>query len=175
MAEGNGFALQMRDLNPDGSVAWAGLTRTLVEGRREPDWLVPGDIVFVARGQRNYAVCLSEVPLPTVCSQYFFLLRCKLPQLLPEFLAWQINSAPCQRYLAKNAEGSDQLSIRRPVLESLPIAVPAPEAQRRIVAFHREAMAERRVFESLARNRERQLDALAFDLFSEKSNLGNRK
>lgn len=173
--DGNGYALQMRDLNPDGSVAWPNLVRTLVEGRREPDWLVPGDVVFVARGQRNYAVCLSEVPLPTVCSQNFFLLRCKTPTLSPEFLAWQINSAPCQRYLAKNAEGTDQLGIRRPVLESLQIAVPELETQLRIVSLHQQALAERRVLENLIRNREQQLDALAFGLFSDKSNIGNQQ
>lgn len=172
---GNGYALQMRDLNPDGSVTWANLVRTSVEGRREPEWLVPGDVVFVARGQRNYAVCLSEVPLPTVCSQYFFLLRCKTPSLSPEFLAWQINSAPCQRYLAKNAEGTDQLGIRRPVLECLQIAVPDLETQHRIVSLHQQALAERKVLESLIRNREHQLDALAFDLFSDKSNFGNQQ
>lgn len=168
--DGNGYALQMRDLNPEGSVTWENLVRTSVEGRREPDWLVPGDVVFVARGQRNYAVCLSEVPLPTVCSQYFFLLRCKTPALSPEFLAWQINSAPCQRYLAKNAEGTDQLGIRRPVLESLQIAVPELETQHRIVALHQHALAERKVLENLIRNREQQLEALAFSLFSDKSN-----
>jgi len=175
VVDGNGYALQMRDLNPDGSVAWPNLARTSVEGRREPEWLVPGDVVFVARGQRNYAVCLSEVPLPTVCSQYFFLLRCKTPSLAPEFLAWQINSAPCQRYLAKNAEGTDQLGIRRPVLESLQIAVPDLETQHRIVSLHQQALAERKVLERLIRNREQQLDALAFDLFSDKSNIGNQQ
>lgn len=172
---GNGYALQMRDLNTDGSVTWSGLVRTSVEGRREPDWLVPGDVVFVARGQRTYAVCLSEVPVPAVCSQYFFLLRTKGLQLLPEFLAWQINSAPCQRYLAKNAEGSDQLSIRRAVLENVPIAVPRLEDQRRIVALHQAAIAERRLLEQLIHNRERQLEAVAFDLFSENITFGNKK
>lgn len=175
VVDGNGYALQMRDINPDGSVAWPNLVRTSVEGRREPDWLVPGDVVFVARGQRNYAVCLSEVPFPTVCSQYFFLLRCKTLALTPEFLAWQINSAPCQRYLAKNAEGTDQLGIRRPVLESLQVVVPDLETQYRIVSLHQQALAERKVLENLIRNREQQLDALAFDLFSDKSNIGNQQ
>ena len=175
IADGNGYALQMRDLNPDGSVAWPDLVRTSVEGRREPDWLVPGDVVFVARGQRNYAVCLSEVPLPTVCSQYFFLLRCKTARLSPEFLAWQINRTPCQRYLAKTAEGSDQLGIRRPVLGSMQIAVPELEIQHHIVSLHQHALAERKVLENLISNRQQQLDALAIDLFSDNPNFGNQQ
>lgn len=173
VVDGNGYALQMRDLNPDGSIAWSNLVRTTLEGRREPDWLMPGDVVFMARGQRNYAVCLSEVQRPAVCSQYFFLLRVKTHAISPEFLAWQINSAPCQRYLAKNAEGTDQLGIRRPILENLQIAVPDLATQHCIVALHQQALAERKVLENLIRNREQQLDALAFELFSDKSNLGN--
>jgi restriction endonuclease S subunit len=159
---GNAYALQMRDISPDGEVAWSGVVQTRIEGRRAPEWLQPGDVVFVTRGARNFALCLREVPLPAVCSQYFFLLRAKKPKrLLPEFLAWQINGAPAQRYLASNAEGSDQLSIRRGVLENLPMVLPAVEEQRRIVALAAAALREKKVLEALIQNRQRQLDALA--------------
>jgi len=168
-AGGNAFALQMRDIGADGAVAWAGLTRTSLAGYKSIAWLRPGDVVFVARGVRNYALCLDEVPLPTVCSQYFFLLRTRSPSLLPEFLAWQINRAPVQRYLATHAEGSAQLSIRRGVLEALPIVLPPVADQRRIVALAREAGRERQLLETMIRNRERQLDALAVDLHARQS------
>lgn len=163
---GNAFALQMRDLSPSGEIAWDGLVQTQVDAARSVQWLAPGDVVFVARGTRNYAVCLREVPRPAVCSQYFFLLRIKSPTLLPEFLAWQINRAPAQRYLASNAEGSDQLSIRRPVLEALPIAVPPLSQQRLLVSFAEAAVHEEQQFLALIRNRQRQLDAMALALFS---------
>lgn len=167
--DGNAYALQMRDVSLTGVVDWAALTRTSLDRHKSAVWLQPGDVVFVARGMRNYALCLEDVPLPTVCSQYFFLLRVKSTGLLPEFLAWQINRAPAQRYLAKNAEGSDQLSIRRGVLEALPIVVPPLEQQHRIVALARDAGRERQVLETLIRNRERQLDALAFELHDAQS------
>ncbi len=161
---GNAYALQMRDVSPEGVADWTALTRTSLDRHKSAEWLRPGDVVFVARGMRNYALCLADIPVPTVCSQYFFLLRVRSPALLPEFLAWQINRAPAQRYLAKSAEGSDQLSIRRGVLEALPLVIPSLEQQRRIVAFARDAHRERQVLEALLRNREIQLDALAFEL-----------
>ena len=161
---GNAYALQMRDIRPEGGVAWAGLVRTSLDGNKNPVWLRTGDVVFVSRGMRNYALCLEEVPLPVVCSQYLFLLRVKSTGLLPEFLAWQINRASAQRYLAKNAEGSDQLSIRRGVLEALPIVVPPLEQQHLIVALAKDVGRERQLLETLIRNREQQLDALAFEL-----------
>lgn len=165
--DGNAYALQMRDLTPNGDIAWGGLVRTSVDAARSVQWLAPGDVVFVARGARNYAVCLREVPLPAVCSPNFYLLRVKSPDLLPEFLAWQINRAPAQRYLASNAEGSDQLSIRRAVLEAMPLAVPPLAQQRRIVSLADAAVQEERHLQALIRNRQQQLDTLALALFSE--------
>lgn len=164
---GGVIAVQMRDLTPDGSVAWDGAVRTsLPAGRAKPQWLQRGDILFVARGARNHAVCLQEVPAAAVCSQHFFLLRVVRAELLPEFLAWQINRAPAQRYLANNAEGTDQRSIRRAVLEALPVAVPTPARQQCVVDLAAAAVREKQTFDRLVRNRQRQLDALAFDLLS---------
>lgn len=164
VADGNAFALQMRDINPDQGIDWAGLTQTQIDGKKDPQWLRPGDVVFVARGGRNYAVCLREVPLPAVCSQYFFLLRVKSPQLLPEFLTWQINAMPAQRYLASNAEGSDQLSIRRGVLDGLPLAIPDLRKQHAIVALAEASIREKLLLERLTRNRQRMMDVLALNL-----------
>lgn len=166
---GNAYALQMRDLSPSGDVTWEGLIRTAVDTGKPVQWLEPGDVVFVARGARNYAVCLRDVPGPTVCSPNFFLLRVKSPTLLPEFLAWQINRAPAQRYLASNAEGSDQLSIRRPVLEAMPLAVPPLHQQQIIVSLTEAVVREERQLHALIRNRQQQLDALALALFSHES------
>ena len=160
---GDVSVIQMRDVSADGTVAWAALTRTVLSGARQPDWLRDGDVLFAARGGRNYAICLSDVPPRTVCAPYFFVLRPKAPtaQVLPAYLAWYINSGPSRRYLAGNAEGTDQLSIRRTVLEAMPLALPSLERQRLLVSLAEAATDERRCLEALIRSRERQLDALA--------------
>lgn len=166
VANGNAHALQMRDLSPTGRVGWETLVRTRIEGRRSASWLQSGDVIFVARGARNYAVCLREVPRPTVCSPHFFRLRVRSHALLPEFLAWQINRAPAQRYLASNAEGSDQLSIRRSVLENLPLAVPPLQRQALIVALAEAALQEEHRLRALLHNRQQQQDGLALALLA---------
>jgi hypothetical protein len=163
---GNALALQMRDVALDSGIQWKNVVRTRIEPGKNTQWLQPADVVFVARGARNHAVCLQDVPERAVCSQYFFLLRIKSSTLLAAFLAWQINRAPAQRYLASNAEGTDQRSIRRAVLEALPIVVPPIHQQQLIVALSEAQVQERRHLEALIRNRQRQLDALAFDLFA---------
>lgn len=168
VANGSALAIQMRDLSVVGGVAWEKVARTNPEGRKEPDWLQARDVLFVAKGSRNFAVCLEAVPEPAVCSHYFFLIRVRdAKTLLPEFLAWQINQLPAQRYLNKNAEGTDQLSIRRAVLEAMSISVPPIEQQQHLIRLAKLAANERVLLENLVHNREQQLQALAIKLFDE--------
>lgn len=165
VAGGDALAVQMKDVDVDLGVNWAGAIRTSIAGRKQPDWLKAGDVLFVSKGARFYAVCIDEPPGPSVCSPHFFHLQvAPNAPLLPAFLAWQINQPPFQRQLQQAAEGSSQLSIRRPVLESLTLSLPSLAAQHRIVALVELARAERRVLSQLINNRERQLQALAEDL-----------
>ena len=169
VASGSAYAVQMKDVSPDGTVTWDTLVRTDVSGRRESDWLRAGDVIFVTRGTRFFAVALSEVPVPAVCSPNFYLLRTKKTSgVLPEFLAWQINQQPAQRYLRKSAEGSAQLSIRRQILATMPFTVPAITQQQHAVELARLALRERTLHEALLQNRDKQLSTIANRLLETK-------
>ena len=167
LPEGGVRAVQMKDASPECGIEWRGVIRTQLPGRKAPQWLQPDDLLFVSRGNRFYAVCVDTPPGPAVCSPHFFLLRVR-PEaaVLPRFLAWYINQLPFQRQLQQGAEGSSQLSIRRPVLEALGIRVPGVADQQRIVALVELARQERLALHQLIRNRERQLEALAQELAS---------
>jgi hypothetical protein len=159
---GEVLVVQMKDVDPELGVTWPGALRTTLGGRKYPDWLRAGDMLFVAKGARFYAVCVDEPPCPAVCSPTFFHMRVTNPAAVdPEFLAWQINQPPCQRQLQQAAEGSGQLSIRRSVLEALALHVPSLPQQRDIAALAKLARAERQALHQLIRSRELQLHALA--------------
>lgn len=160
--DGDVLAVQMKDVDVDVGVGWADVLRTSLEGRKQPEWLKAGDVLFVTKGARFYAVCIDEPPTPAVCSPHFFHLQvAPRVSLLPAFLAWQINQPPFQRQLHQAAEGSSQLSIRRPVLESLTLCVPSLADQQRIIALADLARQERHTLHQLIHNRELQLQALA--------------
>ena len=154
--------VQMKDVDPAGGVDWARVIKTDLAGRGTPNWLEPEDLLFVSRGNRFFAVCLDKPPLPAICSPHFFHLRVRsAAQVLPRFLAWQINQPPLQRKLQAAAEGSSQLSIRRAELEALPISLPTLEDQERIVRLAHTASRERSLLQALIRNREQHLEAIA--------------
>lgn len=165
-ADGTALTVQMRDVNISQGVAWQSVARTNPGGRKKPDWLRAGDILFLARGARNFAVHLEQVPGAAVCSQYFFLIRLKHQQVLPAFLAWQINQSPAQEYLHRNAEGSDQLSIRRGILEALPMVIPSLERQQQILSFVHSVRREQHLFDQLRLNREREVQGIVANILS---------
>ncbi|MGE4338705.1 MAG: restriction endonuclease subunit S [Pigmentiphaga sp.] len=159
---GDARAVQMKDVSDTGRVEWEELVRTELKGRRKPDWLQPGDVLFLVRGNKNFAVHLDEVPFPAVISPHFLLLKVKRnAKLLPAFLAWQINQAPAQRYLDASAEGTVQRSIRKGVLEDLPLVVPDLETQHVVVSYAQAARSEAEAYMELIANRERELRVVA--------------
>jgi hypothetical protein len=108
---------------------------------------------------------VDRPPEQAVCSPAFFRIRVLQPALIdPAFLAWQINQPPFQRQLHQAAEGSGQLSVRRPVLEALTLSLPALARQHSVVALADLARRERHALQHLINNRERQLHALAESL-----------
>jgi hypothetical protein len=162
---GDVAVVQMKDLDQELGVNWEGASRTSLPGRKPPEWLKGGDVLFVARGNRFFAAALGPPPQQAVCGPHLFHLRIGSPHgLLPNFLAWQINQPPVQRQLTAAAEGSSQLSIRRAEIESLTIAVPTTAEQTQIVALAEGAQRERVLLGRLIANRADELAGIAHAL-----------
>jgi len=165
---GTVHVVQVRDVNPSGLTSCDTLLRTEVDGRKEPDWLCDQDILFVTRGALPYAGLMTNPPARTVCSSHIYVVRVfKTDLLLPAFLAWQLNQAPVRRFLRQSAEGSNQLSIRRTVLDRIAIRIPPLDQQQTVVEMQRAAVAERDAMEALIKSREVELEAVAERLLNE--------
>jgi|ERR1039458_238322 hypothetical protein len=159
---GNALVVQMKNVDPQSGIDWTSVTRSNLPGKKEPDWLREGDIIFAARGSRNYAVVVEGAPANAVCSPHFFVLRVRNQSAtLPAFLAWQINQGPAKKYFEQSATGSYILNIRRQVLEHLEVVIPERAQQEKVVALNRAAQTERAIMERLIANRKTQMEAIA--------------
>lgn len=153
--------IQMRNVDPETGVDWGNVSRIELPPARRTEFLTSQDVIFSPRGVRTYAVPLDPPPFQTVCSPQFFVLRPRGTELDPRFLAWQINQAPTQEYLQREATGSHILNIRREVIERLEIVIPSRAQQAAIVAFADAAAHEKRLLTGLIENRQQQMNALA--------------
>lgn len=165
--DGNGYVIQIRDQDENGLIDWGQLARTQVTGRKEPEWLKPGDIVFAARGMRNLASVVSESDIAglgtnVISSPHYFQIRIRQGSgLLPEFLAWQLNQGVSQRHFQQSALGSAQVSIRRSVLEQTFIIIPPVDKQNQIVRLADCARREKQIYERLIELRKLELEETA--------------
>lgn len=159
--KGDVGVVQMRNVDPEAGVDWPGVARIELPPARRIEFLAPGDVIFSTRGTRTYAVALTEVPFPTVCSPHFFVLRVQGEAIEPRFLAWQINQVAAQDYLQREATGSHILNIRREVIERLEIVIPSRARQAAIVALAETVAREKRLLSALIENRQQQMNALA--------------
>lgn len=105
----------------------------LTDGISEKHLLKDGDVLFAAKGTKNFAAVFENHNEPSVASTSFFVIRPTDKKLLPQYLAWVLNSHTTQTLLKGQAIGTSIPSISKQVLENLEIAVPSIETQKAIL------------------------------------------
>lgn len=162
LPEGDIILLQMRDIDSERGIVWSTAARFDAAGKRQPNFLELGDVLFTSRGTRNVAVAITDLPQPAVCAANIFIIRLRDQKTCTsKYLAWFMNQFPAQAYFQREATGTNIQNIRREVVENLIIPVPSLCRQMAIVEFAECANAERSTLRALIKNREQQLEALA--------------
>lgn len=161
-SDSNVIAVQMKNITDNGDIDWGGCVHTEVNSKKEPQWLVPSDILIVARGNQFYSVLVDE-KMPSefkaLASPYFYVIRLKNQEILPKFLVWQLNQKICQRYFEKSTEGSFTKSIRRNVVEETPVIIPSLKKQQSILGLLEVLKKENKIIEKL-KTRGEQINSL---------------
>ncbi len=165
LPDGEFAVIQMRNASPETGIDWGALTRVELPRVSEKALLQPGDIILSTRGGRNYAYCIGRKRGQLVCSPHFFVIRLMRDNILPEFLAWQMNQLPAQNYFAAGATGTHILNLKRAVVERLPIKLPSYQSQTSIVEMANAMRAEREVYQQLIQNRTNEMNAIVSDIF----------
>lgn len=176
-SQGDAFVVQYRHLvvgaalyDPQGKT----LDRVTLLGRKRPEYLCSGDILFMAKGTRNDAAVVRQLPHNTVCTPNFYHIRLisSACNVMPEFLAWQLNHVDAQRYFAMCSQGSAAPSITKSQLGNLPIVVPPIEQQALMVKLADAATREQQLFNQLIENRQRMVDAAGHQLLRPNTTTG---
>lgn len=95
-----------------------------------------GDVLFAAKGTKNFAAWYESKNQPAVASTSFFVIRIQdnfINKILPEFLVWFINQPGSQKFLKERAIGTSLVSISKVVLEQLEITIPDLHTQKAIL------------------------------------------
>lgn len=138
--DGGCHLIQMKDISIDGFVE----TPMSIElNDVNPAHLLRrGDLLFVAKGNKNYAL-VYDSDMPAVAISLFFVLRPKSELVDFNFLAWYINSSKGQQYFEQHRMGASVGNIRKSVLENIPIVLPELAIQKQISQLDKSVRIER--------------------------------
>jgi len=159
--DGDVAVVQMKDVDPEKGLDNGKLYHVRLTGRKKPDYLRRGDILFVGRGYRIFAVLVDEDLECTVACSHFFVIRVNNAQdVMPGYLAWYINHAQAQRYFSQRVAGTVLPYVNRKVLEELPVVLPPLAVQQGIVKAHCCGLTEQALLESLIEKKKQLLEGL---------------
>jgi len=118
------------------------------------------DIIFAAKGTKNFAALYESKNKPAVASTSFFVIRLNedfQDKVLPEYLTWHLNRASSQNYLKSQAVGSSIVSISKSVIDELELSIPDLDTQKAILIITHLRNAERKLQQQIEVLREKQI------------------
>lgn len=131
---GNYSVIQIKDFDDSQNLQTSDIYKVNLKSDAERYIINKGDILFLARGQRNYAIPIKDELKSTIAASYFFILRLINKDVLPEYLAWYIKQAPAQEYLHNTARrGTHMPVVPKSSFENMLLDVPPLEVQAKIV------------------------------------------
>jgi len=153
--DGTCLLLQAKDVDADHlSYCTDALARFMprVSGK---DWfLKSGDILFMARGARNFSVLIDKLPDSVLAAACFFVVRISNSEILPEYLCWYLNQSPVEEYLKRfSGRGVHMPVVRRAVLESIDIPLPPIKTQKQVSEINKLLQKEQDLYKKLAEKR----------------------
>lgn len=122
--------------------------------------LQAGDVLFLAKGANNFAFVISDLPSPTLAASNFFIISPKLG-IVSGYIAWFLNHESTRAALSRLATtGAHMPIIRREVLETLEIPLPAPAVQKIIVDLDSLCLQEQVFLSDLAQKQQSLISAV---------------
>jgi len=131
--EGDIVYLQVKDFDEIGKITLPLHPDLKLKSAYDKHLLKPGDVLFAAKGNKNFATFFEHTDEACVASTSFFVLRLLVENILPAFLVLYLNHPSIQKLLKANAIGTSMASISKAVLEDLEISIPDIKTQETIL------------------------------------------
>lgn len=155
--------LQVRHFDEFGELVGQLQPDLLANEVSEKHLLLAGDVLFSAKGTKNFAAVFESHNPASVASTSFFVIRLLDNSVLPEYLAWYINHPNSQSFLKGEARGTSIPSISKSMLENLEISIPAITKQKLILKISGLRNRENKLIKQIEINREKQIQQKIFN------------
>lgn len=157
---GNIVYLQARHFDENGILLGELHPDLMADDINEKHILKTGDILFAAKGSKNFAAVFEDHNPPSVASTSFFVIRILNEAVLPQYLAWYLNNPDTQQFLKNLARGTSIPSISKAVLDNLEIFIPDLKTQELILKITQLRFTEKGLKKEIETLREKHINQL---------------
>jgi len=148
-SHGNIPCVQGKDFDDFGQLQTSGLSYISEDQCKDIDFLQPGDVLFAAKGTRNYAVCWSGQLPKAVASSIFFVVRVKDDKVLPDYLTWFLMTSEAARHFERDIKTATVRTISKKVFAELRVPLRKVSMQHKIVKLYQLFQSEQRLIDKL--------------------------
>jgi restriction endonuclease S subunit len=124
--------IQIGDVSLKGSLAFDTLIQSSYQPAYKKFLLQPNDIIFRGRGG-CVAIVVEQSDQPQMVASPLIIIRLKKNTVLPQYLAWFMNSSQAARYFARCGQGTLLKAVGLKELQQLQIPIPSLAKQQNIV------------------------------------------
>lgn len=163
--DGNVSVIQIKDIDERRTVRLDDLVCVRLE-RPDAHLVQQGDVLFLSRGQRQYAVVISSPVKDTIATGFFFVLRSYARRVRPEFLAWSLNQPEFQELLRPITRGSHMPLVSKTDFQNLMIELPTLAVQDRILHLQQLFDHEQELAAALQSKRAQLVHAISHELLA---------
>lgn len=164
---GEALYLQIKDFNTYGNLIEKTAARVQLPAKTNKHLLQSGDVLVIAKGSRNTAYTYNG-KLPAFASSTFLVLRLSTEntdKILPEFLAWYINTPQMQASLCNVSRGTIISSLSVPALGNMQISVPPIFIQEKILKVNQLSGLEQSILNQLSKLKHQYTQQLLINSF----------
>lgn len=148
-------ALNLRSIQPDGSIALDEIDQLYAAGPLGSDYLTkPGDII-VRLSIPYTAVLIDETTSGLVVSSNFVIIRCNSGLLLPDYLVWLLNTPKVKKDIADSTGGNMLGAVKPSYFSSMEIIPLSLANQETIASLHALSQREQKLLRQLATEKEK--------------------
>lgn len=160
VSSGSVVYLQAKHFNENGSFYNAVTPDLPFNSQTEKHLLNDGDIIFAAKGSKNFAAKYEGRYGKCVASSTFLVIRFLekfKSEILPEYFVWYINHPKIQECLKAKARGSSIVSISKTDLQDIEIQIPSIETQKQILVIDSLRKRERELIKQIQSLKEKHI------------------
>lgn len=157
VSKGEIIYLQAKHFDENGELIETLYPDVNADGKIDKHLLRKGDVLFAAKGTKNFAALFDNENIPAVASTSFFVMRLFDKNVLPGYFTWFLNHPDTQLLLKAKALGTSIPSISKQVLEALEITIPTIEIQNAILQITKLRNREKALKQQIEILREQQI------------------